>query len=220
MTEFYELIEYIPRYKDLFVTALTHSSCGLKYNNEKLEFLGDSVLQLITSEFLYNTFIDMNEGELSKLRSELVCENALYEWALHVNLGKFINLGKGEQISNGRNKPSILADAVEAVIAAVYLDGGYIAAKKLSINIIRFLLDLKNKGLLFADSKTSLQELLQKDGGALPVYTLLSTEGPAHSRVFKMSVSYNNRVLATGIGASKKQAEQNAARNAIIELNK
>ena len=218
MRALYNIIGYVPGDEELFVTAVTHSSCGLKYNNEKLEFLGDAVLELISSEFLFSSFTDMNEGELSKLRSEIVCENALYEWALSVGFGRFLRLGKGEELTGGRSKPSILSDAVEAVIAAIYLDGGYESAKSFALTVLTYLIKLKDRGMLFTDAKTALQEILQKDGGALPVYEVVKTEGPPHARIFVVSVSFGGGIAASGTGSSKKQAEQNAARSAILKL--
>ncbi len=216
----FERLGYMPKNKELFETALTHSSCGLGYNNERLEFLGDAVLELISSEFLFETFPEMHEGELSKLRSELVCENALNEWAKSIGFGDFLRLGKGEEVTGGRTKPSILSDAVEAVIAAVYLDGGYECAKKFAESILSYLLRLQKDGLLFTDAKTALQELLQSRGSQLPVYTVTGTQGPPHAMVFSVSVHCGDMLLGKGSGASKKQAEQDAARSAIIKLKK
>ena len=216
----YGVIGYEAKDESLFDMALTHSSCGLQYNNERLEFLGDAVLELISSEILFDSFPDMNEGELSKLRSELVCENGLNEWAMHVHFNRFVKLGKGEELSGGRTKPSIISDAVEAVIAAVYIDGGYASAKSFVEIIISYLLKLKQNGLLVTDAKTELQEILQGQGKGVPEYRLIKSEGPPHSMTFTVMVVCGDRPLGKGVGHSKKQAEQDAAKSAVLLLRK
>ncbi len=216
----FDSIGYAPKDRTVFETALTHSSCVGETNNERLEFLGDAVLELICSEMLFSSFPDMDEGMLSKLRSELVCEAALNEWAKSVELGSYIRIGKGEERSGGREKPSILSDAVEALIAAVYIDGGYASAKEFAEKILGFLMKLKKSGLLMRDAKTALQELLQGEGELLPVYEVVRAEGPPHAMIFTVTVTCGGKLMGTGVGSSKKQAEQEAAKSAVAALKK
>ncbi len=215
LTALYDRIGYHPKNEALFIRALTHSSYGAD-NYERMEFLGDAVLEMYISEQLYLRFKDTDEGVLSKLRSELVCESSLCEWARSIALGGLLRIGHGEEQSGGRDKPSILCDAAEAVLCAVYLDGGGDAAKALVLRMLDFLLELHRTGRLYADAKTALQELTQKNGGVAPAYELISEIGPPHDRMFKMKVLLNGRTIGQGSGRSKKQAEQDAARDAII----
>ncbi len=207
-------IGYHFRNKDLLKTAVTHSSYanenrgGMAYN-ERLEFLGDAVLQLITSEKLFTENPDMPEGRMSKQRAALVCEDALAGYSHEINLGEFMLLGKGEETTGGRHRPSILADAFEAVIGAIFLDGGMDNAKK----FVRRFLDAAHRSL--KDYKTLLQEIIQKNPGERLSYVVTGESGPDHDKVFTVEVHLNSNVIGKGTGKSKKQAEQAAAKEAL-----
>lgn len=206
----------------LLDTALTHSSYAhqrknIKYN-ERLEFLGDSVLQLCISEFLFSNFNNKSEGELTKTRALIVCENSLYEIALKWDLGKYINMSKGEELTGGRNRTSILADSVEAVIASIYIDSGLEKAKGFIIENFMGIINRAIKNEIVLDYKTRLQEKMQQNGDISIVYNLVNFEGPPHRRKFFIEVLINNKVIGQGAGYSKKEAEQNAAKEALIVL--
>lgn len=218
MKEFQKKIGYTFKDESLLEHALTHSSfANEKHNeflsNERLEFLGDSVLSIVTSEYLYNHFDKMPEGELSKLRAALVCEQSLFDFAKHIDLGDYLILGKGELNSGGSTRPSIVSDAFEAVIAAIYLDGGMEPAKK---HILRFIIPaIKQHKTVFHDYKTALQEIVQKNKEEQVVYVLTGESGPDHDKRFEVEVHLNSNVIGKGIGKSKKQAEQEAAKEAL-----
>lgn len=201
--------------------ALTHSSYANEHrmnrekNNERLEFLGDAVLEMISSEYLYKTHPQIPEGELTKLRASLVCEQSLAQCAKELGLGNFLFLGRGEEVTGGRNRNSILSDAVEAVIGAIYLDGGFTNAKEF---IERTVLSDTDSRTLFCDSKTILQELIQSDHKGVLTYRLLSEEGPEHMKRFTVGAYLDDRMLATGEGKTKKAAEQVAAYQSILKL--
>ncbi|MGM9974080.1 MAG: ribonuclease III [Clostridiaceae bacterium] len=208
--------------KNLLITAITHSSYANQYKNirfnERLEFLGDSVLQLTITEFLFNKFTDKSEGELTKLRSLIVCESSLYEIAKVLNLGLYIRMSKGEEITGGRERVSLLADCMEAIIAAIYLDKGIKEAKEF---ILRFFTGIINKAInneIVLDYKTKLQEILQKKGDINIKYNLIKYEGPPHRRKFYTTVIIENKTMGEGTGYSKKEAEQNAAKIALSNL--
>ncbi|MBQ4051759.1 MAG: ribonuclease III, partial [Oscillospiraceae bacterium] len=212
-------IGYTFRNPQLLRQAVTHSSYaneGKKHgkNNERLEFLGDSVLSVIVAKHLYLTYRDIPEGELTKLRASLVCEKALDVFADKLELGKYLLLGKGEEMTGGRQRPSILADAVEAVIAALYLDGGYEIAQKFVLSYIPKKLDIRKVSPL-ADYKTALQEIIQQNREEKVEYVLVGERGPDHAKIFTAEVLLNSNVIGRGEGSSKKQAEQNAAREAL-----
>ena len=199
--------------------ALAHSSYAneshCKYgSNERLEFLGDSVLSVIVTEYLYNTFTDMPEGELTKLRASLVCEKSLSAFSRELELGSYLKLGKGEAAHGGADRSSILADAFEAVLAAIYLDGGMEAAKK---HVMRFILpELQNTDdEVFKDYKTCLQEVVQRNPEERLSYVLIGESGPDHNKSFTVEVHLNSNVIGTGTGGSKKLAEQSAAKQAL-----
>ena len=207
--------------KDLIKRAVTHSSysndrkMGKLKNNERLEFLGDAVLELCTSDFLYKEYSEKPEGELTRLRASIVCEPTLAECARGIDLPDYLILGKGEENTGGRYRDSIVSDAFEAVIGAIYLDGGLDMAKSF---ITRFVLsDIENKHL-FYDSKTILQEMMQKDYKETVSYKLLSESGPDHNKEFKVAVLLEEKVLGTGIGRTKRKAEQQAAYEAILKI--
>lgn len=208
--------------KELLIRALTHSSFanqektpGLE-SNERQEFLGDSLLGAIVAEHLFLNFQTLSEGKMSKLKASLVCEDALNEIAKDLGIGQYLILGKGEEKNGGRNRKSNLADTVEAIIAAIYLDGG-IEPVKIFVN--RFVLSgVKAQDALKAESsdyKTSLQELIQKNDNEYPQYEMISESGPDHRKTFEAAVLFKGRELGRGRGRSKKEAEQEAARQAI-----
>ena len=200
--------------------ALTHSSFaneskGRCTSNERLEFLGDSVLGMVVADHLYRTCPDMPEGDLTRTRAALVREESLVEVARQWGLGAFLRLGKGEELCGGRQRPSIQADAVEAVLAAVYLDGGIGSARKI---IHRFIIDGSKPQQVTRDYKTALQELVQQTPGSTVTYRLVGESGPDHCRVFLTEVSVDGTVVGSGEGHSKKAAEQMAARAAFEKL--
>ena len=204
--------------KRLLGQAVTHSSFSNeqkinKYKNyERLEFLGDAVLELLSSQFFFETYPDMSEGEMTRLRSSMVCEPALAFCARDLDLGKYILLGKGEEATGGRKRDSIISDVMEAVIGAIYLDGGLLEADKF---VRKFILsDLENKQL-FYDSKTLLQEQVQKEGRTL-TYELVSESGPDHEKVFVVEAIIDGKTVGRGQGRNKKTAQQQAAYQVLI----
>lgn len=208
----------------LLQNALTHSSYANERwrdslaSNERLEFLGDAVLGFVSADFLYRKHPDLPEGELTRIRAALVCEESLHEVAQSLRLGEFLLLGKGEESGGGRRRPSILADAVEAVLAAVYLDGGIDEARAL---IHRILLEKEQEQVVESrrrDCKTELQELVQRKPNQVLHYELVSESGPDHAKVFAVAVTLNGQVVGLGSGHSKKEAEQSAARAALEQM--
>lgn len=215
-----EVIGYQFRDPGLLTHALTHSSYANEKHwdktrcNERLEFLGDAVLEVISSDFLFHTYESMPEGEMTKLRASLVCEPTLAYCADVIPLGDYLLLGKGEDLTGGRKRPSVVSDAMEAVIGAIYLDGGLANAKEF---IHRFILnDIEHKQL-FYDSKTILQEIVQEKGIQPVEYILTGESGPDHDKQFTVSVQVNGQVVGNGTGHTKKAAEQAAAYQAIQE---
>ncbi len=205
----------------LLENALTHSSYanenkakGLQ-SNERLEFLGDSVLGMVVADYLYRTHPGLPEGDLTRTRAALVCESSLAEVAQQLQLGFFLKLGRGEDAGGGRTRPSIVADAVEAVLAAVYLDGGIGSARKI---IRRFILDRESEKGTSRDFKTTLQELVQRESGQVLSYRLTGSEGPDHAKTFSVEVDLNGAPIGQGRGHSKKEAEQMAAKAGIQKL--
>lgn len=214
MLEIEKIIGYQFNNNTLLFTALTHSSFANENKgevpfNERLEFLGDSVLQLISGEKMYRENPKMPEGDMSKHRAALVCEDALASYAKEIRLGDFLNLGRGEEQSGGRERPSILADAFEALIGAIYLDGGLAPAKKF---VLKF---LDKAHLNLKDYKTLLQEIIQQNPGEKVVYVLAGESGPDHNKSFEVEVHLNSNVIGRGKGRSKKRAEQAAAKEAL-----
>lgn len=214
-----EKLGYTFQNRALLENALTHSSCanesrGKRTSNERLEFLGDSVLGMITAEYLYTQWTDVPEGVLTRHRAALVCEKALCKYARELGIGSCLLLGRGERHSGGDNRPSILADAFEAVLAAVYLDGGMEPAKKLVLRFItREMVESRRPG--FRDYKTQLQEIIQQNPEEQLEYVLAEESGPDHDKHFVVEVRLNSNVLSRGGGRSKKEAEQQAAREAL-----
>lgn len=205
--------------KHYIETALTHSSYANQYKdvkfNERLEFLGDSVLQLSVTEYLFNNYPDKTEGELTKARALIVCENSLYEIAKKWCLGNYIKMSKGEELTGGRERVSIQADCVEAVFAAIYLDKGMEFVKNFIIKNLKQTIEKAIKNEIVLDYKTKLQEILQKNGEVNIEYSLVKFEGPPHRRKFFTEVSINDKVMGNGHGYSKKESEQNAAKEAL-----
>ncbi|WP_020675807.1 ribonuclease III [Geopsychrobacter electrodiphilus] len=207
---------------DLPVQALTHKSYSNECresdvgHNERLEFLGDAVLELAVSDLIYRMYPDIPEGGLTRIRAEVVCEKGLNRIAVRLNLGPGLRLGRGEEKCGGRSKASLLSDALEALIGAVFLEGGFLAACQLVKKV--FTPDLERSANLRygTDYKTALQENLQARFGRLPEYQLIQIDGPDHGRVFTIQVSFDGRELGCGEGSSKKQAEQNAASEALL----
>ena len=219
LEEFQGKIRYYFNDKELLIEALSHSSYANekrkgRNSNERLEFLGDSVLSIVVSQYLFEHFTHLPEGELTKIRASLVCEKSLYEFAKQIDLGEHILLGKGEENTGGRERVSILADAFEAVIAAVFLDGGLEAAKRHILKFIPKDID-DRKPVSFSDHKTILQEIIQKNHEEKVEYKLVGQSGPDHNKAFKVQVRLNSNVIGTGIGRSKKEAEQMAAKEAL-----
>lgn len=210
--------------RTLLQQALIHSSFGFEkihtgQNNETLEFLGDAVLDLAISDMLFKMYPDVTEGELTKMRAELVKEGSLSEMARTIRLGDFLMLGKGEETSLGREKPSILASAFEALIGAIYLDRGYDFALRIISGHFASLLPAKKEKMLVSDAKSLLQEKLQEEFNQAPTYQLDEEEGPAHAKTFKVSVRFRDAVLGLGSGSSKKMAEQQAAESALDAID-
>lgn len=217
-----EKLGYTFQNRALLENALTHSSCanesrGKLSSNERLEFLGDSILGMVVADHLYRNHPDLPEGELTRTRAALVCEESLVEVAKELGLGDYLRLGKGEEAGGGRQRPSIRADAVEAVLAAVYLDGGIGSARKI---IQKYILSREVAGLTKPrDYKTALQELVQRENGQVLRYRLTGEEGPDHNKRFFVAVDLNGNCVGSGTGRSKKEAEQMAAKAAIAALN-
>ena len=219
-----EKIGYSFRSRALLVNALTHSSYANENrgrsceSNERLEFLGDSVLGMVVAEALYRRFPDLPEGRLTRMRAQLVCEESLHRVAGEIGLGAHIRLGKGEEHTGGRTRTSILADATEALTAAMYLDGGMDVARGF---IERYILpELNGEYIPFGDAKTDLQELIQKKSGSTLSYELVGESGPDHDKTFTTRVLLNGESVGTGSGRTKKEAEQAAARAALAALRR
>lgn len=221
LKELEEKISYHFQDKHLLAQALTHSSYAnehrLDHNhcNERLEFLGDAVLEIVTSDFLYHKYTEKPEGDLTKIRASIVCEPTLAYCAEAINLGSYLFLGKGEDATGGRNRNSVVSDAMEAVIGAIYLDGGFASAKEF---VHRFIMtDIEHKKL-FYDSKTILQEMVQSQGEEALVYELLGEKGPDHNKTFEVRALIGTEEIGRGTGRTKKAAEAMAAYKGILKL--
>lgn len=224
MQELEKKLNYTFRNPELLHEALSHSSYANEHrsagrrSNERLEFLGDSVLGFVTAEFLFVQHPNLPEGDLTRIRAALVCEQSLYEVARKLDLGAYLKLGRGEEAGGGRQRTSILADATEAVFAAVYLDGGIGAASAL---IHRVLLDAEKEEVVEErrrDYKTALQELVQRQADQVLSYRMIGEEGPDHDKTFRAQVLLNDQPVGTGSGHSKKEAEQSAAKDALSRM--
>ena len=211
-------IKYKFKNIELLKNALTHRSYAYEHNvpsNEKLEFLGDSILEFVSSEYMYNKYTQLKEGEMTKVRATVVCEKSLYKVAILHNFSDFLYLGRSEIRTEGNKRPAILADSVEAIIAAIYIDGGLEQAKKFIIENLKDEIENATKNVGQKDYKTVLQEELQKNGDVLIQYKIIKENGPDHNKTFEAEVSLNGKILATGKGKSKKEAEMNAAKKAL-----
>lgn len=223
LKELEEKIQYQFQNKNLFCQALTHSSYANEHRldhsrcNERLEFLGDAVLEIVTSDFLYHKYDHLPEGDLTKIRASIVCEPTLAYCAGDLSLGDYLLLGKGEEATGGRSRNSVVSDAMEAVIGAIYLDGGFANAKEF---ILRFIMnDIEHKQLFF-DSKTILQEIVQSQTEKPLAYELLREEGPDHNKIFESRALIGEEEIGRGTGRTKKAAEAVAAYHGILKLKK
>ncbi|KAF5039292.1 ribonuclease III [Sedimentibacter saalensis] len=222
LNEFEEIIGYSFKNIEILEKSLTHSSYSnedksySKVNNERLEFLGDAVLSITVSRFIFDKFPEYPEGDLTKLRSQVVCEDTLSLVAANLQIGRFLLLGKGEEASGGRERKSILADAVEAIIAAIYIDGGYRKAEEFVLDNLTKYIQLAVKGKIVTDFKSYLQEYYQSKSQSCKIrYVVTKEEGPDHEKMFHVNVLVNKTVVGKGTGKSKKLAEQDAAKNAL-----
>lgn len=223
LVELQNVIGYHFKNTDLLLQALTHSSYAneQKINKrgdyERLEFLGDAVLELVSSDYLYNKYPDKKEGEMTKMRASMVCEPALAYCAADIHLEKYLILGKGEEATGGRYRESIIADVMEAIIGAIYLDSGIDNAKT---HIEKYILNNPEEKQIFYDSKSVLQEMVQRDGALELRYEICGEKGPEHDKIFEAAVFVGDKKLGEGSGRTKKAAEQKAAYQAILELKK
>ena len=223
MTDYTQLekrLNYTFKDKQLIIEALTHKSYKKPYNNERLEFLGDAVLDLIVGEYLFMKFPNSNEWILSKIRASLVNESGFTLLAKAINLGEYIYLSPAEENNNGRNKPSLLSNAFEAIIGAVYLEAGLEKAKEIAIALLEAEHPKIDLDTLSKDYKTALQELTQATHGVTPQYELLGSSGPDHKKEFEIAVKLNGETIASAKGKSKKEAQQKAAQIALEALKR
>lgn len=225
LPEFEKAIGYVFKDKKHILTALTHSSYANENRgerpeyNERLEFLGDAVLNISISEKIFKQHTTMPEGELTKLRASIVCESSLEKCATRIQIGEYLLLGKGEELSGGRNRTSILSDAFEALIGAIYLDSGLEAAKVFIYSQMDSIIEGSVRGNAFTDYKTQLQERIQKGNESRVTYEIIEEKGPDHNKTFVIRVLINERVAGTGEGRSKKEAEQSAAQQALESIS-
>ncbi|MDD2585331.1 MAG: ribonuclease III [Syntrophomonadaceae bacterium] len=207
---------------ELMFMALSHPSYAqeknMSQNNQRLEFLGDAVLNFVVAEYLYNNYPDQAEGELTKIRARVVCEKSLMNVAKTINLGHYLLLGKGEEMSGGRKRRSILADTVESVIGAIYLDQGYARAASFILEYLGAYIKEAAQGNYY-DYKSKLQEIVQSKNKENVNYAIIDENGPAHQKTFVAGVFFRDKLLATGKGKSKKEAEQNAAEKVLLSQN-
>ena len=221
LEEFQEKIGYKFKNVNLLQTALTHTSYAnenKKESNEKLEFLGDAVLEFVVSNYLFKNYHQLKEGKMTKVRATVVCEKSLHKVALKYNFGDILYLGKSEKKSGGSEKAAILADSVEAVIAAIYEDGGINQAEKFILNNLKVAIEQESKNAGEKDYKTVLQEELQKNGTVDIKYIIISENGPDHDKSFIAEVRLNDNCLARGVGKTKKEAELQAAKQALENI--
>ena len=214
-------IDYQFKNIELLKNALTHTSYAYEHNtksNEKLEFLGDSILEFISSDYIYKNYPKLKEGEMTKVRATVVCESSLYKIAKKHNFGDFLYTGKSEKVSKGNQKPAILADSVEAIIAGIYLDGGLESAKKFIIENLKDEIEIATKHVGIKDYKTVLQEKLQENGNIKIEYKIIKETGPDHDKTFEAEVLVEGKKIATGIGKNKKHAEKEAARKELKQI--
>jgi ribonuclease III len=229
LKEFQEILGVDFNKVELLNVALTHSSYANQFNltyndhNERLEFLGDSILSMVTSEYIYKKYKNKPEGKLTRIRAGVVCEASLAEISRRLLINKYIRIGKGEELSGGREKDSLLADACEAVIAAIYLDSGLEKAREFIVGNLSKKIDLISNNYNYRDYKSKLQEYVQRSLLAVIKYTVANESGPPHDKTFEIEVYLDNKCYGKGTGKSKKEAEQNAAKEALkslgVELN-
>jgi ribonuclease-3 len=224
LDEFESEIKYVFTNKENAILALTHSSYAnenktdrLK-SNERLEFLGDAILNIAISEKIYFNKSELAEGEMTKVRAMVVCESSLMKHAENIKLGKYLLLGKGEELTGGRSRASILSDAFESVIGAIYLDGGMESAKEFIYLEMNQLLEDSINGTIQLDYKTKLQEIVQRNSESKIVYEIINEKGPDHDKVFVSQIKVNDLVIGVGEGKSKKEAEQQAAKEAMKKI--
>ena len=214
-------IGYEFKNKEILKKALTHTSYAYEKNlesNEKLEYLGDSILEFISSKYLYNNYKKLNEGEMTKVRATVVCEDSLYKVAVKHNFSDFLYLGKSERMNNGHLSKAILADSVEAVIAAMYLDSNLETVQKFIIENLKDAIEIASKNVGNKDYKTVLQEKLQVHGNISIKYSIVREEGPDHDKLFESIVNVNGKVIGRGIGKSKKLSEKKKKKNALEKI--
>ncbi len=214
-------IGYEFKNKELLKTALTHTSYAYEHNiesNEKLEYLGDSILEFISSKYLFNNYKNLKEGEMTKVRATVVCENSLYKIAIKHNFSDFLYLGKSEKMNNGKLSKAILADSIEAVIAAMYLDSNIDQVEKFIVENLKEDIKIASKHVGTKDYKTVLQEKLQVHGTVDIKYYIIKEKGPDHDKTFESKVELNGKVLGIGVGKSKKLSEMMAAKDALEKL--
>lgn len=207
--------------KNLLINALTHTSYAFERHtesNEKLEFLGDSILEFISSKYIYKNFPNLKEGEMTKVRATVVCEDSLYKIAKKHNFSDFLYLGKSEKANNKEVRPAIIADSVEAVIAALYFDAGLEEAERFIVENLKDEIEIASKHVGEKDYKTVLQEILQQHGEVKIEYDIIKEEGPDHDKTFTAQIKYNDKPLTIGIGKTKKSAQMEAAKKAIEEI--
>jgi ribonuclease III len=223
--ELEEKLGYTFKNKDNIVLALTHSSYANELknqkltSNERLEFLGDAVLNISISEKIYKSYSGLAEGELTRVRASIVCEPSLMFCSNKLNVGEYILLGKGEEITGGRSRTSILSDAFEAIIGAIYIDGGLENAKSFIYKQMDKIIEDSIKGTIFMDFKTQFQEEMQKNSDCKISYEIICEKGPDHNKIFVSQVKVNDKIMGTGEGKSKKEAEQSAAKAALNAIN-
>ncbi|MRI83911.1 MAG: ribonuclease III [Nitratiruptor sp.] len=218
LAEFEERLGYRFQNRELLREALTHKSFKSPVNNERLEFLGDAVLDLIVGEYLFKRFPKANEGELSKLRASLVNEEGFAKLAQRIGIGDYIFISQAEENNQGRTKPSLLSNAFEAVMGAIYLESGLERVRELVLRLLEETYPKIDLGSLFKDYKTTLQELTQARHGVTPEYRLLGSSGPDHRKEFEVAVTLHGKTIATAKGRSKKAAQQEAAKRALEVL--
>jgi len=214
-------INYTFKNKSLLQTAITHKSYSHEFNvenNERLEFLGDTILNMTVTEYIFSNPKHISEGNMTKIRSEIICEDCLYEAACKIGYGENMLLGCGEEKSGGRNKPSILSDAFEAITAAIYLDGGIEKAKKFILANLTDYIEKAISKIGRKDCKTALQEILQEHGTVKIEYETIKESGPEHNKVYEVVVKFEGKVIGKGVGKNKKEAEQEAAKVAIEKV--
>lgn len=214
-------IGYTFKNKELLKRALTHTSYAYEnkvQSNEKLEFLGDSILEFVSSKYLYNNYPKLREGEMTKVRAEVVCEASLYEVASKHNFSDFLLVGKSERSCNGNRKIAVMADSVEAIIAAIYFDEGLQQAETFIIDNLKQSIEKSSKNVGMKDHKTVLQEKLQEHGNVDIEYEIINEKGPDHEKEFTAEVKCNGKILAQGVGKTKKQAEMEAAKKALDNM--